>query len=240
MTHSEKMRENYEDAVFYLLMDHVADAQGAHYQTLHQQLAQDPAFDVPPAVSRAGRRTIDRAFSKAHRAKARRTAGKVFRRCAILIAILTLLVTGALAASPELRAYTMNLIIERFDGHANISFFPSEQEEVTIKLETEWLPAGYLCTYRSDDGRTWEFENDEAHWIMLIITTDNAGFDLDTENASVIKDVSINGHQGLYVERPADNSLLWGDPDVGKVFALCTDDLDEAEIRQMAEQISIR
>lgn len=240
MTHYEKMRENYEDAVFYLLMDQLANEQGEKYQELNEQLKKDPAFVVPPEASRACYRTIHKEFSKAHQAEAKRIAGKVFQRVAILIATLTLLITGALAISPELRAYTLNLVIETFDNHANIHFFPLEKEGTMAKLETDWLPDGYNCTYQSDDDTMWEFQNKEDNWITFIISSDSVGIDLDTENASVMENVYIGGCQGLYVERPNDNSLIWGDTSEGKVFALLSDDLDKTTIINIAENISAK
>lgn len=240
MTHYEKLRENYEDAVFYLLMDQLAKERGDTYQALNEQLKSDPTFVVPPAVSRACYRRVDRACAQIRRAEAGRAAGKLFRRAAILIAVLTLLLTAALAVSPELRAHTLNLVIEAFDTHANLYFVSSEQEAALDVLEPDWLPDGYSCTYQSDDSTLWEFENEEGHWILLVITSDNAGIDLDTENASVMETVSVNGHQGLYVERPADNSLIWGDPDQGKVLSLHSDDLDRATIQSVAEHLSLK
>ena len=38
MTHYEKMRENYEDAAFYLLMDQLADEQGKKYKRISDKL----------------------------------------------------------------------------------------------------------------------------------------------------------------------------------------------------------
>ena len=242
MTHYEKMRENYEDAVFYLLMDQLANEQGKKYKELNEQLKKAPAFVVPPEVSHACYRTIHKEFSKAHQAEAIRIAGKVFQRVAILIATLTLLITGALAISPELRAYTLNLVIETFDNHANIHFFSLEKEKegTMAKPETDWLPDGYTCTYQSDDDMVKKFRDEEEHWITFIISPDSVGVDLDTENASVMENVYIGGCQGLYVERPDDNSLIWGDTSEGKVFTLLSDNLDKNAIINIAENISAK
>ena len=240
MTHYEKMRENYEDAAFYLLMDQLADEQGKKYKRIRDKLKNDPAFEVPAEMRQACYRTISKEFAKAHRATVKRVAGKVFQRVSILIAIITLLITGAFAISPELRTHVLNLAIETFEGHANIHFFPSEKESSMSTLELNWLPDGYVCTYKSDDGTMWEFTNEEEHWITLTMLPDSVGIDFDTENASIVENLYIGDYQGLYVERPNDNSLIWGDSSVGSGFALASDNLDKATIKKIAENIFVK
>ena len=240
MTHYEKMRENYEDAVFYLLMDQLAGKQEEEYNKINEELKNDPTFEVPAEMRKASYRTIKKEFSKAHRATAKRVAWKVFQRVSILIAIVTLLITGAFAISPELRTHVLNLVVETFDGHANIHFSPSQNESDMSALEINWVPDGYACTYKSDDGTMWEFTNKEDHWITLIMLPDSAGIDLDTENASIVEHLCIGDCQGLYIERPDDNSLIWGDASVGGGFALASDNLDKTAIKKIAEKISAK
>lgn len=97
-----------------------------------------------------------------------------------------------------------------------------------------------VCTYKSDDGTMWEFTNKEDHWITLIMLPDSAGIDLDTENASIVEHLCIGDCQGLYIERPGDNSLIWGDTSVGGGFALASDNLDKTAIKKIAEKISAK
>ena len=107
-------------------------------------------------------------------------------------------------------------------------------------LEINWVPDGYVCTYKSDDGTMLEFTNKEDHWITLIMLPDSAGIDLDTENASIVEHLCIGDCQGLYIERPGDNSLIWGDASVGGGFALASDNLDKTAIKKIAEKISAK
>ena len=71
-----------------------------------------------------------------------------------------------------------------------------------------------------------------------------ASFTLDvyghTENASIVEHLCIGDCQGLYIERPDDNSLIWGDASVGGGFALASDNLDKTAIKKIAEKISAK
>ena len=92
-------------------MDQLAGKQEKEYNKINEELKNDPTFEVPAEMRKASYRTIKKEFSKAHRATAKRVAWKAFQRVSILIAIVTLLITGALAISPELRVYALNLAL---------------------------------------------------------------------------------------------------------------------------------
>ena len=57
MTHYEKMRENYEDAVFYLLMDQLAGKQEEEYNRINEELKMIQHLKCQP---KCGKRVIGR------------------------------------------------------------------------------------------------------------------------------------------------------------------------------------
>lgn len=237
MTHSEKMRENYEDAVFFLLMDQLANEQGKYYQEINEQLKNDPTFKVPCEVSQACYRTIHQEFSKINQTEIKRVAGKVFQRVAILIATLTLLITGALAISPELRAYALNLALETFDDHTSIRFLSPKTTDVDAILKAEWLPTGYICANSSDDDKMWTFEDGEGHWVILIIETMSVEIGVDTEDASLVEEIRIGKNHGIYVEKGSEHSIVWGNPDTEQVFTMVSNGLEKIDMEKAAEKI---
>ena len=237
MTHHEKLRGNYEDAVFYLLMDQLANEQGRKYQQINDELKNDPAYEVPDEISKSCYRTIKREFSKVYRADRSRLAKRVFQQVAILIAVLIALVSGALAISPSLRDYALNLALETFDDHTSIRFFTSETNAETDALITGWLPTGYIRTNISDSNEMWKFEDGDGHWMILIVEPDGAEINLDTEGASLVEDIHIGGNFGVYVEKEEDHSLVWGKSDTGQVFTLLSNGLEKSEMKKVAENI---
>ena len=50
MTRREKLQEQYEDALFALLMDDLAIAEGKSAEEENEQLKNDPKYAVPPEV----------------------------------------------------------------------------------------------------------------------------------------------------------------------------------------------
>ena len=56
MTQKEQLWENYEDAVFAILMDAVAEQEGEKGLQLMEELEHDPSAQVPEEVQKKGRK----------------------------------------------------------------------------------------------------------------------------------------------------------------------------------------
>lgn len=60
MTHQDELRENYEDALFALLMNSWAEEEGKRLNEENERLKADPAFEVPESFDRRSLRAIRR------------------------------------------------------------------------------------------------------------------------------------------------------------------------------------
>jgi len=58
MTHHEKLVERYEDALFALMMEDVAETEGEKLQELNEQLKRDPSAEIPRELDERCIRTI--------------------------------------------------------------------------------------------------------------------------------------------------------------------------------------
>ena len=73
MTRREELQEAYEDAMFALLMDYVAESEGEKALEENRVLQEDPDAEVPQGVRRACLKEIHRAFRK----KSARSVGRI-------------------------------------------------------------------------------------------------------------------------------------------------------------------
>ena len=122
MTHHEKLVERYEDALFALMMEDVAETEGEKLQELNEQLKCDPAAEIPEELDERCIRTIRTEFGKKNFKSARRGAVRVFRVISAATLIMMLLFTTAFAASPSFRTQTLTALVEMFDDHSEIRF----------------------------------------------------------------------------------------------------------------------
>ena len=64
MKSKEQLWEDYEDALFALLMDKVAEDEGVRLYEENERLRRDPAAEVPPEFDRKSREAIIRAYQE--------------------------------------------------------------------------------------------------------------------------------------------------------------------------------
>ena len=102
MTRREELQEAYEDAMFALLMDYVAESEGEKALEENRVLQEDPDAEVPQGVRRACLKEIHRAFRKKSARSVGRITMKVINKVALVALLGTLLFSTAFAIYPGL------------------------------------------------------------------------------------------------------------------------------------------
>ncbi|MCB5925252.1 DUF4367 domain-containing protein [Clostridium sp. DFI.5.61] len=236
MTNHERLTEQYEDALFALLMDSVAEEEGKQALELNERLKADPAAEVPESVRRRCEATIRREFNRKKAKKLGKMTWKVVRRLSVAVMLMVVLLTTAMAASEEFRLSVLNAVINTYDRYTELTFrgesgntpvAPSvEDEELNddctyyYGLGFEWIPEGYEI---GDDGlskdngtRRISFYDDMGHVIDVDVIKYSSGgiYQFDSEDSQKI-DVSIQGYSAeLYIKDPSfgyRRLLVWID-----------------------------
>ena len=216
MTRREQLQEQYEDALFALLMDDLAATEGQAALEENERLKNDPEYAVPTDVRQRCLKTISRCCAK----KTLRRTGKVlcrgFSRVAVIGMICILLFTTAFAASPTFRANTLNLVMEIFEDSTAISFSNSNSENSSFSedfnVDVNWVPEGYTLVDQSEDSflSSLRYRSETGDEILInIFKGENGVLNIDTENAQV-EPVTIQGCDGLLVLKDGDAQLAWG------------------------------
>ena len=216
MTRREQLQEQYEDALFALLMDDLAAIEGQAALEENERLKNDPEYAVPTDVRQRCLKTISRCCTK----KTLRRTGKVlcrgFSRVAVIGMICMLLFTTAFASSPTFRANTLNLVMENIEDSTAISFSNSNSENSsfpeTCSVEVNWVPEGYTLVDQSDDkflNSTFYRSEANDEFLINVFKGRNGRLNIDTEDAQV-EPVTIQGCDGLLVLKDGDAQLAWG------------------------------
>ena len=100
MTQKEQLWENYEDAVFAILMDAVAEQEGEKGLQLMEELEHDPSAQVPEEVQKRAEKTIRKAFAAKNREPVKRFTFKVVQRIAVAVLVVVITTACAFAAFP--------------------------------------------------------------------------------------------------------------------------------------------
>lgn len=217
MTDHERLMEQYEDALFALLMEGVAEAEGEKALRLNEELKNDPDAEVPEAVRKRCEKTIRVAFAKKRHRTARRTVSRWLTKAAVVAALSGLLFTAAFALSEDVRVATLNMLIEVMDDRTRITFEGDPSEPAKTSSETvpgleyhynialEWIPEGFeLDSGNFEENGTSDYviyRNPQDGMINVSVTPYSTGLvaNFDTEDCTK-QEVTVQGYSAsLYI-----------------------------------------
>ena len=244
MTKREILLEQLEETVFALMMENVAKEEGRKALEENERLKADECAAVPEAVYRKGIATIRRQFSQQNRRVIMRTTSKVISRVAVIVLVMLLLFTTAFATIPELRAKTLNLIVEVFDNRTRIEFRESAPEAQAEENENiiGWVPEGFeLVDKGESDVAVWErYSNSENALLEATIYSGKGNvYELDTEDARVEK-IEVCGYPATMVFKKDAVRLTIPVIKSERVYYVLSEGVDGNTVLHVAESMDIR
>lgn len=244
MTQKEQLWENYEDAVFAILMDAVAEQEGEKGLQLLEELEHDPSAQVPEEVQRKAEKTIRKAFAAKNREPVKHFTFKVVQRIAVAVLVVVITTACAFAAFPEVRANLYNLIIREYEDHTEFNYaeqFSDEYSSADFTIEPGWLPDGFTL---SDEGKVdaliyKNYEN-QAHANISITKRVMSGGPLlvDSENASETK-VKIQQYEATLIEKEEWKCLVIPMPKNNKIVYLESNGVSSDDVVKVAENLPL-
>lgn len=249
MNRNDRLYNDYEDALFALLMDEVAQEEGARLLEENERLKGDPNAAVPPELDKKSIETIRKVLAgQAHRHA--HTVGWYLSRLAVAILAALLLFAVAYASSPDLRLRTLQMLIDNSDVSSRLSFaFGGNAKESVGTEEHPQTLAGYTLPEISesyavvDQGETsreaWiVYTHEDGSTIRIDIHKSSDSF-LDSEAIEDYEDIEINGFSGkTYYDKAGAVYVSWYDTDREKVITIYADGIDKEAARTYAEQMS--
>lgn len=214
MKNRDQLREQYEDALFAMMMGELASLEGEKALAENKRLQDDPAAAVPGQIDRKCMQTIRGHFRKDHMRKAGRTARKALGIAAMVFGIFSALFVGAFAMSETVRINTMNLIVENFKESTDFRYAPSLTNTVP-QITAGWVPEGYVLEDEgSDEMSSWfMYKNENEQYIRgLYVYGDSQIMSVDTENAYIIN-MKIQGEDATIACKEKDIQIAWGKTD---------------------------
>ena len=211
MTRREELQKAYEDAMFALLMDYVAESEGKKALEENRALQEDPDAEVPQEVRRACLKEINRAFRKQSARSVGRITMKVINKVAIVALVGTLLFSTAFAVSPEFRAGTLNMLVNTLNESVDFQFSSgSVPEKSSLEdLKPSWVPEGYeLVEEDNFVGAHWTYYcTDQGDRLNIDMLSGSGTTTIDTENAKITP-ITIYGIPAYLIDQIDTNGIV--------------------------------
>ena len=245
MDRHDRLYENYEDALFALLMDKVAQEEGARLREENERLKNDPDAAVPESLDRKSRETIRRMFSAPRRP--RHTAGWYVSRIAVAILIAIALFVTAYATIPSFQLRTLERLIRSSDVSSHLSFvFGENQHDDGGDAATQTL-AGYAMPKLSEDySIVDQGENDHETWLEFMhVNGSTIRFSVnmiqdkyfDNEDIVPPENIQINSYDGLLYEKGDSIYGYWYDSDHDRSIFFYTTGIDKEVTLSYIDQV---
>ena len=248
MTNYEQLLDNYEDALFRIFIDQIATEEGELFIKENERLKVDPDAAVPDALDYRCRRLIRHAFGKKRRHRAFRYFRKAVASVSIVFFIFSAFFSTAFALVPEVRIWTLNLLIGVSDVATSLTFASNYSDRASSTVSGNYfygyvlpeIPKGFFVTDEGNDGRTiWiKYENDEDKSIALDISgSTTIVLNVDTEDADSITNIIIHGFEGFLIEKGNKIHIVWGDSEQGKYVNIVCMNIDKEVALAIAENM---
>jgi hypothetical protein len=251
MTRREHLTENYEDALFALLMDRAAEHTGKKLLEENERFKQDESFALPEDVDQRCQKTIRREFTKVRCRSAQHTAYHVFSKAAVVVTIILLLFATAYAAVPAVRLNTLNLIITQSETATTFSF--RDRTDADSESETSFssdslrgyhlpdIPDGFSIVQNEDNSVTslLRYTNDDGAGIEFYVfsMSEAMTYSIDTEDAERVEEIQIHGCDGLFIEKQGSIKIVWMDSEHSNIVTVICTQVEEATVWELANEM---
>ena len=244
MTQKEQLWENYEDAVFAILMDAVAEQEGEKGLQLIEELEHDPSAQVPEEVQKRAEKTIRKAFAAQSRRSSRHVGFRMFQRIAVAVMLVILTAVCAFAAFPEMRVNVLNMIEQTFSDHTDFNVTSGDSDEyssATFTIKPAWLPENFSLTDEGENNASvFSMYENGAGGVLFI--SENKATDLsmavDTENAEK-QDIKIQDYQAKLIEKDNWRCILFLVPEKNMLVYIDAENVPTEQLMKVAENIQI-
>lgn len=238
---SEETREKLENATLSVFMDQYAKALDAGVDSLMEECAEDT---FPPELDQRIQKLIAKESARERNKTRRKTALRML--CSAAAAIVLLLGTcSVLFVTVEaFRIPVMNFFVEK----TNLYWETSTSDGKTKEPETfnEENPLEGILTddfklVRIDgsmekNSLTADYRDDEQRTVTLHIVPSDGNNQMDTENANASKFKLVGQDAMISVEGNVVR-ITWVNHDMLKAFSLCTVNVDEDEVIDIAANL---
>ncbi len=244
----EELRAQYEDALFALLMDEIAEQEGQELLAEAERLNEDPDAAIPEELDAKCRAAMDCTLRKRRSKAAGRKTVRVLKYVLIAAALAVALFSVAYAAIEPFRVGVLNLLLTVEEHATSLTLVPESEKapdapsgSVLYYYGIPEIPIDYNMDAQTEikEARFYSFQNATGELIQLTYLAGNTGtnMNIDTENAQSVTDVNVNGYKGICVEKDGTVQIAWADTDRQVFMTFYATALDTKTAMEMAQSM---
>ena len=227
MNENERLYEQYEDVLFVLLMNKVAEETGKELMQKNEELLSDPNAAVPETLSKRCLRTIEKAYRKSKWKAAAKKVTRALNRVALWILVPLFLFGTAFAASETVRVKTLNFLMTTLNIGTEFridSDISSDLQQRTRSTIEDCIPSDYTLISKDSNSRFDMFlyanDSDSTLCVTIYLLENYSGaITIDTEDAEVWYN-TIHEQRVMFTHKTDTYQASWTDEAAQKMYVL--------------------
>lgn len=217
----EKLYEEYEDSLFRLVMHDAAEKEGKIFLEEKEKLKNDLESLPSEETLQRFSQQLDTHLKKPKAYAARRRILRALNRSAVAMLVVIVLLFATVASVQAWRVKVLNFLMDIQPKYTSFQLKESNSSSDSGSPVVNWTKA-YVPTYIPDGYKVsnissskplkkivFESEQDKDSFIIYTELSEVNSPAVDTENASVFKTISINGHEGTLVLKNSIITIVW-------------------------------
>lgn len=212
----------YEDGMFRLVMNNVAEKEGKMLFDENEMLKSDPESISSQEDIKRFSQLLDSHLKKAKRRHNTPRFSKMINRAAVAALAIIIIFSTAMVTVQAFRIQVLNFLINIESKYTSYQLSGNDENDKNkAGLAVSWTNA-YVPTYvpedyevtsisSSDSLKKIIFTNkkDKALYIIYCEYSSSNSIAVDTENASLVKKVKINGEDGTLSVKDTTVTVAW-------------------------------
>lgn len=213
-----KLNEGYENALFHLVMNDAAEEEGKQYfeenETLNANQKNSPSAENIKRFTKLldSQLKKKKKFGRVHHFSA-------LNKAAVAVLAIFFTFSSMMVTVQAFRLSVLNFLISIEPKYTSYELQDDNQSGDNEKLIVNWtnsyvpgyMPEGYEVTEMSssDSLKKIVLENADSTKIIYTEYESDSSLSVDTEDASLIETIKINGHDGTLSEKDLTTTVVW-------------------------------
>ena len=239
---NQQLQEQYEDAVFALLMDEYAKLEGDRLLAASKAARDNPAFQVPEGAEERGLKKIRKAYRRHQIRQTLKSFQKPVARVAVVFLVICALFSVSFVTIEAVRVKVINTIMEVSDTHTHLVMGDQPLDGMVGRYSLndfmKVMPESFSLTsyQKMEFYATAVFDGPDGERVIWGETPIGASSNIDTEDAERIDSVVIDNYDGILVVKDGFTSVYWSDQTEGLSYS-CEATLPEDKIISMIHEL---
>ena len=236
----QELMDQYDDAVFALLMNEYAEEEGARLRKEFEDAkAAGEVCETPDSLDKKCLRMIRRHSRRKRAARMVRNSMKTVCKAAVIVMVILGVFSSLVLSVDALRVPVMNYLISHTEILSLIQFHEPGPTEPAVDSIDDLIPEGYSKVYGEfiDGFPAFMYTNGQGGTVLFDATRTEGTYVFDSEDATV-KEIVVLDYPAIYICKDSRLQMVWFDEDALVTFSCIAEGLDEVDFVSLCTNLA--